>query len=165
MIIKQPSIVTCREKKIIGLSISMSLSDNRVPELWKTFMPRRNEISNAVNTDLISMAKYPTMYFANFGVNNMFEKWAGLEVNAFESVPEGLDKTIIPEGLYAVFYYRGLHTDSSVFQFIFQTWLPQSDFELDQRPHFEILGEKYKNNDPASEEEIWIPISVKRPTQ
>ncbi len=107
------------------------------------------------------MAKYPTMYFANFGVNNMFEKWAGLEVNAFESVPEGLDKTIIPEGLYAVFYYRGLHTDSSVFQFIFQTWLPQSDFELDQRPHFEILGEKYKNHDPASEEEIWIPIKNK----
>lgn len=24
--------------------------------------------------------------------------------------------------------------------------------------HFEILGEKYKNNDPLSEEDIWIPI-------
>lgn len=156
-----PQIITYHERKIIGLSSHMSLSDNKVPELWKTFMPRRNEISNAVNTDLISMAYYPDKYFVNFGVNNMFEKWAGLEVNAFESVPEGLDKTIIPEGLYAVFYYRGLHTDSSVFQFIFQTWLPQSDFELDQRPHFEILGEKYKNNDPASEEEIWIPIKNK----
>lgn len=156
-----PQIITYHERKIIGLSSHMSLSDNKVPELWKTFMPRRNEISNAVNTDLISMAYYPDKYFVNFDVNNMFEKWAGLEVNAFESVPEGLDKTIIPEGLYAVFYYRGLHTDSSVFQFIFQTWLPQSDFELDQRPHFEILGEKYKNNDPASEEEIWIPIKNK----
>lgn len=156
-----PQIITYHERKIIGLSSHMSLSDNKVPELWKTFMPRRNEISNAVNTDLISMAYYPDKYFVNFDVNNMFEKWAGLEVNAFDSVPEGLDKTIIPEGLYAVFYYRGLHTDSSVFQFIFQTWLPQSDFELDQRPHFEILGEKYKNNDPASEEEIWIPIKNK----
>jgi AraC family transcriptional regulator len=29
---------------------------------------------------------------------------------------------------------------------------------LDQRPHVEVMGEKYKNNDPDSEEEIWIPI-------
>jgi AraC family transcriptional regulator len=26
----------------------------------------------------------------------------------------------------------------------------------DDRPHFEILGDKYKNDHPDSEEEIWI---------
>lgn len=31
-------------------------------------------------------------------------------------------------------------------------------YEIDFRPHFEILGEKYKNNDPGSEEEVWIPV-------
>jgi AraC family transcriptional regulator len=64
----------------------------------------------------------------------------------------------IPGGLYAVFDYKGSSTDSSIFQYIFETWLPNSDYELDNRPHFEVLGDKYKNNDPASEEEIWIPI-------
>ncbi|MEN9524835.1 MAG: hypothetical protein RLZZ256_219, partial [Bacteroidota bacterium] len=29
---------------------------------------------------------------------------------------------------------------------------------LDERPHVEVMGSKYKNNDPASEEDIWIPI-------
>lgn len=29
------------------------------------------------------------------------------------------------------------------------------------QPHFEVLGEKYKDNDPTSEEEIWIPIKAK----
>jgi hypothetical protein len=28
-------------------------------------------------------------------------------------------------------------------------------------PHFEVLGDKYKNNDPSSEEEVWIPIKPK----
>jgi len=32
---------------------------------------------------------------------------------------------------------------------------------LDDRPHFEVLGDKYKNADPDSEEEIWIPIRTK----
>jgi len=36
--------------------------------------------------------------------------------------------------------------------------VPSSDYELDNRPQFEILGQKYKNNDPSSEEEIWIPV-------
>ncbi len=39
--------------------------------------------------------------------------------------------------------------------------LPNSEYELENRPHFEVLGEKYKNNDPNSEEEIWIPIKKK----
>jgi AraC family transcriptional regulator len=36
--------------------------------------------------------------------------------------------------------------------------LPASGYELDDRPHFEILGERYKNNDPDSEEELWFPV-------
>jgi AraC family transcriptional regulator len=40
--------------------------------------------------------------------------------------------------------------------------LPNSNYHLDDRPHFEILGEKYKNADPGSEEEIWIPIKAKK---
>ncbi|WP_339791455.1 GyrI-like domain-containing protein [uncultured Imperialibacter sp.] len=45
-----------------------------------------------------------------------------------------------------------------MFEYIFGTWLPASAYDLDDRPHFEVLGDNYKNNDPTSEEEIWIPI-------
>ena len=64
----------------------------------------------------------------------------------------------LPVGLYGVFDHKGLSNDNSIFQYIFGTWLPNSTYQLDNRPHFEILGEKYRNNDPASEEEIWVPI-------
>jgi AraC family transcriptional regulator len=60
-----------------------------------------------------------------------------------------------------VFHYKGLSTDTSIFQYIFGTYLPASEYELDQRPHFEILGDKYKNMDTESEEDIYIPIRLK----
>jgi AraC family transcriptional regulator len=72
-----------------------------------------------------------------------------------------METIILQRGLYAVFDYKGLNTDNSIFQYILGTWLPTSDYELDNRPHFEVLGDKYKNNDPTSEEEIWIPIKTK----
>ena len=42
--------------------------------------------------------------------------------------------------------------------FILNSWLPNSEFDIDNRPNFEVLGEKYKRTDPSSEEDIWIPI-------
>ena len=64
----------------------------------------------------------------------------------------------LPGGQYAVFFYKGSSTDNSIFKMIFDEWLPASGYEIDSRPHFEILGNKYVNEDPESEEEIWIPI-------
>jgi len=72
-----------------------------------------------------------------------------------------METLVLPGGLYAVFEYKGLSTDNSIFQYILGTWLLNSDYDLDDRPHFEVLGDKYKNNDPTSEEEIWIPIKTK----
>ena len=70
--------------------------------------------------------------------------------------------SILPSGLYAIFYYIGMSTGISIFyENIFTVWLPNSEYALDDRAHFEVLGEKYKNYDPSSEEEIWIPIKVK----
>jgi AraC family transcriptional regulator len=99
--------------------------------------------------------------FINIDKEIVFEKWAAVEVSEFNSVPEGMASFILNSGHYAVFYYKGLSTDTEIFRYIFGIWLPGSGFELDDRPHFEVLGEKYKNNDPDSEEEIWIPIKAK----
>lgn len=157
----QPRIETLAEKRIIGQRLRMSFAHNRTGELWKSFMPRRHEIALAVGTDLYSMQRYPAGFFTDFDPAAEFEKWAGLEVPDGAAVPPEMEAVLIPAGEYAVFFYRGLNTDTSIFQYIFTTWLPASSFELDDRPHFEVLGAKYKNNDPASEEEIWIPIRRK----
>jgi AraC family transcriptional regulator len=125
-------------------------------------MPRRKEIINNVDNDLISLVVYKPAHFADFKLTNEFERWATVEVTSFDNIPNEMETYTLPSGLYAVFLYKGTTTDiSSFFQNIFNVWIPNSDYVLDNRPHFEVLGEKYKNNDPSSEEEIWIPIKMK----
>lgn len=157
----KPRIEILKEKKLIGNRLIMSLANNRTGELWKDFMPRRREILNNSSNDLISMQIYNSNYFSEFDPANEFEKWAAIEVLDYDTVPKDMETFTLTGGLYAVFDYKGLSTDSSIFHYIFGTWLPNSDYLLDDRPHFEVLGEKYKNADPNSEEEIWIPVRQK----
>ena len=138
----------------------MSLADNKTFQLWQSFMPRRKEIQNTVSTDLFSMQVYDVSYDFSQPTQE-FEKWAAMEVTTFDAIPDGMEPFELVGGLYAVFLYKGLSTDTSIFRYIFGEWLVSSEYLLDHRPHFEILGEKYKNNDPNSEEEIWIPIKAK----
>ena len=156
-----PRIETIGPKKLVGRRLTMSLSGNKTAELWKSFMPRREDLSNVLNKDVISMTIYPPSYFLEFSPDHEFEKWATMEVSDFDRVPGDMEAYNLEGGLYAVFDYKGSGRDNSIFQEIFGTWLPGSSYELDNRPHFEILGKKYKNNDPSSEEEIWIPVKPK----
>lgn len=156
-------IETIAPKLLAGKYAQLSLANNTTRELWRSFMQQRKEITNAVGTALYSMQLYDTTYFAHFNPANTFEKWAAIEVTRAEGLPAGIDAITLPGGLYAVFLYKGAASaGAKAFQYIFGTWLPASDYELDNRPHFELLGDKYKNDDPSSEEEIWIPIRVKK---
>ena len=127
-------------------------------------MPRRKEIKNNLTSELISMQVYDKPVDAGkFNPAATFEKWAVIEVPDFETIPEGMETFILLGGLYAVFVHKGAASaGAKTFQYIFGTWLPASGYVLDHRPHFEILGEKYKNDDPDSKEEIWIPITLKK---
>ena len=156
-----PRIETCGEKKLVGKRLMMSFANNRTGELWKSFMPERTRITTSLTVEVISIQIYKPGYFVNFDPATEFEKWAVVEVAEFDNIPGSFETFILPNGLYAVFDYKGSGNENSIFQYIFQTWLPVSKYILDDRPHFEVLGEKYKNQHPDSEEEIWIPIRVK----
>jgi AraC family transcriptional regulator len=155
-------IESLKEKKLIGKRLKTSFVDDKTVTLWQSFMPNRKEITNAISSNLYAMQVYESVhYFDNFNPQTPFEKWATLEVSDFNCVPDGMETFTLHSGLYAIFVHKGtVATAHLTFGYIFSTWLPNSDYALDNRPHFEILGEKYKNNDPSSEEEIWIPISL-----
>ncbi len=155
----EPRIITLPEKKLIGKRLKMTFANNRTFELFRSFMPARKAITNTVGTDVFCVQVYPGI--PDFKQDIEFEKWAAIEVSDFNNIPDGMEAHTLKGGLYAVFHYVGSSTDLRIFDYIFQTWLPNSTYQLDAREHFEILGEKYKNNDPASEEEIWVPVKMK----
>lgn len=157
----QPTIQSIPSKKLIGLRMQMSLVNNKTADLWKGFMPRRKEIKSPYPKQLFSLQVYDVDYFKAFNPVNEFTKWALMEVESFDEAPEGMSSFILNEGLYAIFHYKGSSTDTKIYDYIFNVWLPSTEYEIDNRPHFEVLGEKYKNADPDSEEEIYIPIKLK----
>ena len=156
------SIRRSKEKKLVGKRMTMSFSENKTGELWKGFMTGRKEIINNVGTALYSVQLYAPMFFSNFKPNTEFEKWAAIEVTDFESVPGQMETFVLEGGLYAVFIYHGAaDAAADTFRYILGEWIRDSDYDLDNRPHFEILGDKYKNESPDSEEELWIPVKPK----
>lgn len=153
----QPQIKTFPSTKFIGKNLSFTYENYRAFELWSSFMPRRKEILNTIGSELYNIQINPSNF--DFNPDTPFVKWAAVEVSNFDFVPEGMETLEIKEGLYAVFNYKGDQNNvAAFFNAIYTEWLPASGYELGNHPQFEILGEKYKNNDPSSEEEIWIPI-------
>jgi AraC family transcriptional regulator len=158
-----PRIAIFPETKITGMRMTMSYSDYKARELWKCFMPRRTEVLNSIGTDYYSMQLFSPTFYDNFNPAASFEYWTAMAVTDFEMIPDGMDSFTINSGFYAVFNYRGdARGAPAAFEYIFATWLPSSEYVLDDRPHFEILGDKYKNDHPDSEEEIWIPVKEKK---
>ncbi len=158
---EEPGIEVIPSCWLMGMHFTMSFAKNRTAELWQSFMPRRKEITQSSNTNLISLQVYPHPFWPpNLEMN--FVKWAAVVVTGPEDVPEGMDVYHLPGGMYAVFTHIGAApTAMKTFTYIFEDWLPRSPYVLDNRPHFEVLGEKYCNDHPDSEEEVWIPIAHK----
>ena len=158
---KEPEIVDIEAKKLVGISLHTSLADDKTELLWKRFMKQKKEITNAKSDDLFSVQVYDEGFMSgHFNSQSIFEKWAALEVEDYSELQEGMKGLKLPGGLYAVFNHEGTSKEfASTAKFIFEEWIPSSEYSLDNRPHFEILGDDYKGPDsPDSKEKIWIPI-------
>lgn len=141
------------------MRINMSYIDNKTGQLWRGFMPRRMEISNTIGMELYSIEVYPDAFFDTFNPAASFEKWAAVEVSETFDVPADVEIINMPSGLYAVFTHYGPAVNGpETYRYIFTEWLPTSGYRIAHRPHFAVMGEKYKSDSADSEEEIWIPL-------
>ncbi len=159
----EPRITKLNSKLLVGKRLRMSIANDRTVELWQSFMPRRNEISQKASNFLYSVQVFDSEnYFSQFSPEAEFDKWAAVEVSGIDDIPAEIETLEIPEGNYAVFNYKGPASAAlPFFQYIFQEWIPKSEYAVDNRPHFALMGEKYRGNNPDSEEEIWVPVRRK----
>jgi len=142
-------------KKLIGFSITTSFQEDKTPIVWRKLMMRRNEITNRTSDNLFSLQIYPE----NFSPNRSFTKYALAEVSDFDNMPNDFETFALEGGKYLVFSYQGkAENGPELFGYIFQNFIPENNFEVDDRPHFEIFGDDYNPNSDSAEEEIWIPV-------
>ena len=156
----EPTIIDFPETRLIGLPVRMSFVNDRTGQLWRGFRSVAPTIGERIGSESYSVKVYDSSYsFAAFDPAAEFDKWAAVAVNDDAAVPEGLESLTIPAGKYAEFVHIGPASAAPrTFGYIFGEWLPASQFELDLRPHFEILPEGYDPFEENAEERVLIPI-------
>ena len=154
---RQPEIREFKGMHLAGVGRRMSFVNDLTSEIWREFRSREAEIRHRADTNSYSVKTYDPGYsFDSFDPGAEFGKWAAAAVTEQDGAFESIE---IPNGKYAVFAHTGTHLEAPrTFGYIFRDWLPASQYELDERPHFEVLPEGYNPLDPNAEEEIWIPI-------
>lgn len=159
-----PKIKLFKESQFIGYKSSITIKNNTSAEIWQHFMPLKKHITDVSNENLYSIQIYPDFLLTDkFTPETKFEKWACVMVERTESIPDSLSTLTIPSGQYAVFMHKGTMSDfPKTMDYIFREWLPNSNYQFDNRPQFEVMDHRYIQNSPDSEEEVWIPIKPKQ---
>jgi len=164
---EQPQIVEITTRQLIGMHIETTLSEDKIRALWSEFMPKFKKAAKGTSYKLYSIQIFDkNLKMSSFNPYTRFIKWAAVERDAVRTIPEEMDYLTLPGGLYAVFIHKGpADTFPETSQHIIGQWLPNSEYELDNRPHFEIMDENYQGpDDPEAEEEVWIPVKMRSET-
>jgi len=158
--IEEPKIIELAGTRLLGSRVRTSFVNDRTSELWRRFRTVSSTVSGRIGGESYSVKVYDESYsFERFDPTAEFDKWAAVAAGDDADVPEGLELLIIPAGKYAEFVHVGPASAAPrTFGYIFGVWLPASEFELDLRPHFEILPEGYDPFDEQAEEKVLIPL-------
>lgn len=154
-------IIQSPEILIIGMKANMSFStiSEDTGKLARQFMPRLKEIKNRVDNNTLSLQNYDDFDYNNVQPTMTFEKWVGVEVANLDEVPEGMETLTIKSGNYLVMDFKGsMQAFVKQWHYIHAVWLPNSEYKLDNRPHFEKLSPSYSPMSTVNEEEIWVPV-------
>ncbi|MEM7334882.1 MAG: effector binding domain-containing protein [Chloroflexota bacterium] len=142
-----PDIVTKPAFAVIGMRYFGDNKDGGIPKLWGTFLPRSNEIQDK--------AALAYGVCGEMDENGRFHYLAGYETTSTE-VPEGMDRWELTEQTYAIFPCT-IDNIGETYSYIFEKWLPQSDYKLAKVPDFEYYPENF---DPQHNKgmAIYMPV-------
>lgn len=152
----EPKIIEKNKFMVVGMKYYGSNNNNEIPELWKRFRPRMDEIKNAVNGNV---AMGVCEFVDNLTDESKFTYFACLEVSSLEDIPRGMEGFTVEKNKYAVFTHKGsVDRLGDTYEYIYGSWLPKSEYEPAKSHDFEYYDERFNPGDENSELDIYIPI-------
>jgi len=149
-------------KILVGNRMTVTMATDNPVLLWQPFKMKLKEIRNAQPDRFYSVQTFEGEDFSTFDVNTEFTKWAAVEVLELGNIPEGMEVIRIPKGLYAtVVHYSTAAEFRKTTDFIYRQRLPESKYELDNRPHVTMMPHDYKPDDPNAAELVCVPVKPK----
>jgi AraC family transcriptional regulator len=150
----QPQLITKPAFTVVGLLLHTQPMSPDIPALWDKFVPRMNEITHPAH----ERVSYGLM--GRFDqATGMFDYMAGNPVTQADQLPVGMSRWDISAHTYAVLETT-LSKIGETMNYLYQTWLPSSDYYAVDAPCFERYGEAFSPDNPVVE--IYVPITKKQ---
>ena len=155
-------IITEREAlKVVGIKIHTSIKENRIPQLWNDFIVRMDELSEVSVPDC-SLGICLNETVTEFNEDSKFDYLACKVVKDDSVIPSGMEYHEIQSQLVAVFTHSGsLETLSETYDYIYDKWLPESEYKLIEADEIEWYDSRFKFGEEDSQMDIHIPITKK----
>lgn len=154
----EPKIITKPGFTLVGLRYFGKNEKMEISHLWERFNQRMRELGGLANETgdaAIGLCITPE----NEPIDGAFEYVAGFLVTEAEDVPEDFVVRHVPEYTYAVFAHKGdLPSLPKTYEYIFETWLPQSGYKLAAKIDFEYYDADFKDFASDSVFYIYLPI-------
>lgn len=154
----EPEVVQLDTIYLAGMTTLVRGDMSIITELWSRFF---------IETENMEDVKKPESYYQlgfwpeKYDLEGFFIM-CGAETKDFHYNNPMLSNKIIPPAEYLKFVHKGLSRNVGfTYKYIFQTWLPQSDFKPKIPYEFEYYGSDYLGPDnEKSQSEIYIPIKL-----
>lgn len=130
----EPEIVTKPAFTAVGLKYFGKNENKDIPHLWGELNPRAGEIEHKTGIAYGVCGEMEE--------NGRFHYLAGYGVTDTSNLPSGMETWDVPPQKYAIFPCT-LDTIHQTYQYIFDTWFPQSGYQKAEGPDFEWYGENF----------------------
>jgi AraC family transcriptional regulator len=158
----EPKIVDLDRIILVGLPFYGDPSTGGFGQAWHRFFPLAERIPHRVNPAVMygvemygpeSMQEHKWTYFPSTAVSQ-------LDVS---EIPDHLFAAVLPAARYAVFTAKGgLTALPATFRYAYDTWLPASEYEGTGMLDFELYDERFRESEPDSELDVYIPIRLRQ---
>lgn len=154
-LVVEPQLIGTPEIRVVGIRCCSSFIENKVPEIWDTFLGRVNEIP-LLGHERRFVGLYKYIPAVGFSHRTEFCYLAGTLVQNAVELPMEMVGVTVPAATWAAFRLNDyLSTREKAHQYIIGTWLPKSGYERAELPTLEVFR---TNPADKSEYEILLPI-------
>lgn len=153
----EPEEVELDAFTVVGMTCLMiNTEPSLITRIWEKFLTEIDQIPNRV----VPENHYQICFWPDaFDLGGIF-LMAGVEIKDKEIHNQSYVLKTIPAGRYLKFIHKGFANKVGLtYRYIYQTFLPQTEYRLSQPFNFEYYGEKCLGPyDPDSESEVYIPV-------
>jgi AraC family transcriptional regulator len=150
----EPKIVELGAFTVVGLRYFGDNKKQEIRGLWEDFGRNFNKFKHIKeNSPAIGLCVMLP------GEMEKLEYVAGMMVDSTDDMDPAFVSKEVPPSKYAVFTHKGtLYNLGETYNFIFSKWVKDCGYEINTMLNFEWYDDRFKDNDPNSEFDIYVPI-------